>query len=77
MPKFPDDIEAATAATERERKALAKLKKAAAKSPSRMSSSDEAAVRDLANNLRRKQGLPDLAPDEPVIGFFCTRGRRR
>lgn len=72
MPKFPDDMDAARAHAAKEKKArdiaVARRAKAAA--------NDAVIVREFANDLRRKQGLPDLRPDEPVEGFFCRRGRR-
>lgn len=72
MPKFPTDMAAARQLTERKRqdREATAAKKAAA------IEHDKAVIREFANELRAKEGLPPLEPDEPVMGFFCRRGRR-
>ena len=73
MPKFPDDMEKARAKTAKD------AARHAAEQQRRLEAErrDEATVREFANELRRKVGAPELKPDEPVQGFFCSRGRKR
>lgn len=72
MPKFPNDMGAARAMAERQKKSRAEADAKRAEAIER----DKATIREFANELRARQGLPPLRPDEPVIGFFCRRGRR-
>jgi hypothetical protein len=37
---------------------------------------DKAVIRAAANELRARAGQPPLRDDEPVMGFFCRRGRK-
>ncbi len=77
MPKIPDDMEACARRTEKDRKAMKAVKREMAKSTApRISENDEAVIRGFANDLRAKQGLPPLQPDEPVVVFFCSRRRK-
>lgn len=72
MPKIPTDMAAAASHAEKLRRARAlaeaKRQEAAARDPQ--------IIRDFANELRAKAGEPPLGPDEPVVGFFCRRGKR-
>lgn len=72
MPSFPQDMDKARALDRKQRKARELAKAAIAKSEA----DDAAAIRAFANELRAKAGLPPLRADEPVVGFFCRRGRK-
>lgn len=72
MPKLPTDPAAAHARAEKDKKALADR----VEKRRQQDANDRQVIRDFANELRAKEGLPPLGPDEPVMGFFCRRGRR-
>ena len=72
MPRFPSDMDKARAYSEKQKaeRAEREAKDQAARAH------DEVAIRELANELRRREGLPPLRPDEPVQAIICRRGRR-
>lgn len=72
MPKLPTDMTAARAHAEKQRQA----REAAEAKRQASAEHDRQLIRDFANELRAKAGQPPLAPDEPVMGFFCRRGKR-
>lgn len=76
MPMFPSDQAKARSLSESQKRARAQALADAREQQRRAEEREAAAIRDLANELRARDGLPPLAPDEPVQGFFCRRGRR-
>jgi len=72
MPKLPTDMTAAKVHADKQRQALAdkEAKRQAA------AENDRQIIRAAVNELRAKTGHPPLGPDEPVMGFFCRRGRK-
>jgi hypothetical protein len=72
MPGFPQDMDKARAKAVRDLEARkARETKAAASA-----AADREMVRAAANELRARAGQPPLRDDEPVMGFFCRRGRK-
>ena len=72
MPMFPTDMDAARAKAEKAKKARADK----AEKERLAAEHDAALVRAFANELRAKQGLPPLGPNEPVNVIICRRGLR-
>lgn len=72
MPRFPSDMDKARTYSAKQK---AEREARSAKEAEAMRR-DEAAIRELANELRRREGLPPLRPDEPVQAIICRRGRR-
>ena len=72
MPSIPQDMDKARAKAAKD---IADRQARQAKAEA-SAAHDKAVIRDFANELRAKVGEPPLREDEPVIGFFCRRGRK-
>lgn len=72
MPIFPSDQTKARERDRIERERRIERAKLAEEAKKR----DMQILRDFANELRAREGLPPLAPDEPVNAIICRRGRR-
>jgi hypothetical protein len=76
MPIFPADQARARAISESQKRARAQALAEAREQQRQAEEREMAAIRELANEMRARDGLPPLAPDEPVNAIICRRGRR-
>lgn len=76
MPKIPTDLKATRAFDERNRQERIATQAKREKREIEIAASDELVIRNFANELRARQGLPPLQDGEPVHAIICKRGRR-
>ncbi len=76
MPIFPSDQAKARALSEEQKRARAAALADAKEQERQAQERNNKIMRDFANELRARDGLPPLASDEPVHAIICRRGRR-
>lgn len=76
MPMFPSDQSKARALSEEQKRARAQALAEAKEQERQAQERNNRIMRDFANEIRAREGLPPLAPDEPVNAIICRRGRR-